>query len=268
MGGTGYLFSNEDPEAGNRFDALAALFDRWTIDHLARLGVAPGARCLEVGAGGGSIAAWLAKRVGSTGHVLATDLDVRWLEAHLQVPGLEVRHHDVVSDPLPERAFDLIHERLVLVHIPARDAVLRRLIGALKPGGWLVCETFDVSLSTNVWRAPDADPDDVGSRVARGVQQLLRQRGADAELGHRLPGLMRSAGLVDVGADAYQVIDGGAGPRRLLRANVIQSMDGLIASGFELEELEGFVAQLDAGQLDPATPLLVSVWGRRPPETS
>jgi hypothetical protein len=79
---------------------------------------------------------------------------------------------------------------------------------------------------------------------------------------------MRSAGLVDVGADAYQVIDGGAGPRRLFRANVIQSMDGLIASGFELEELEGFVSRLDAGEVDPATPLLVSVWGRRPANTS
>jgi hypothetical protein len=72
---------------------------------------------------------------------------------------------------------------------------------------------------------------------------------------------------VDVGADAYQVIDGGAGPRHLLRANVIQSMDGLIASGFEPEALEGLVSQLDAGAFDPATPLLVSVWGRRPPNT-
>jgi tRNA A58 N-methylase Trm61 len=49
-----------------------------------RLGIAEGARCLEVGAGRGSIAAWLCRAVGPAGHVTATDLQtsMRWPQHH------------------------------------------------------------------------------------------------------------------------------------------------------------------------------------------
>jgi trans-aconitate methyltransferase len=48
-----------------------------------------------------------------------------------------------VTDPLPDAAFDLIHARLVLIHVPEREEVLARLVAALKPGGWMVEEEFD-----------------------------------------------------------------------------------------------------------------------------
>jgi len=59
--------------------------------------VAAGWRCLEVGAGGGSIAEWLCDRVGPDGRVVATDLDTRWV-AKLSQPYLEVRVHDLLED--------------------------------------------------------------------------------------------------------------------------------------------------------------------------
>ena len=43
----------------------------------------------------------------------------------------------------PTAQWDLIHERLVLVHIPRRLEVLDRLVEALAPGGWIVLEDFD-----------------------------------------------------------------------------------------------------------------------------
>jgi len=84
MSNSGYLFDNEALEAEDRFGALASLFDPVSFRHFERLGVAEGWRCLEVGAGGGSVATWLATRVGESGHVLATDIDVRWLEDRLR----------------------------------------------------------------------------------------------------------------------------------------------------------------------------------------
>ena len=56
-----------------RYAALSALFDAGTRQHLLDRELAPGWRCLEVGAGGGSIARWLGQRVGPTGRVIATD---------------------------------------------------------------------------------------------------------------------------------------------------------------------------------------------------
>jgi 2-polyprenyl-3-methyl-5-hydroxy-6-metoxy-1,4-benzoquinol methylase len=95
-----------------------------------------------VGAGGGSIAEWLAGQVGPDGRVLATDIDTRFLEQLSHKKNVEVRRHDIVSDSLPERAFDLVHARLVLLHLPERDRVLGRMAAALKPGGWLLTEEF------------------------------------------------------------------------------------------------------------------------------
>ena len=101
----------------------------WMISELV-----PVWNCLEVGEGGGSIAKWLCERVTSTGHVLVTDIDTRFLE-QLRLPNLEVRQHNIVTDPLPERAFDLVHARLVLAHVPERNMALRKLISVLRPGG-------------------------------------------------------------------------------------------------------------------------------------
>src|ERR1019366_6161512 len=52
MTGDGYLLDNQQAEAGRRFDALSAIFDPWTFRHIDDLGISPGWRCWEVGAGG------------------------------------------------------------------------------------------------------------------------------------------------------------------------------------------------------------------------
>jgi SAM-dependent methyltransferase len=209
----------------------------------------------------------MADQVGPLGHVLATDLDVRWLSERFDTSPVEVRTHDIVTDPLPSAAFDVIHERLVLVHVPERETVLRRLVNSLKPGGWLLSESFDAEFGKNPW-LPGDDPNDTGHRLAMGIQTLLRQRGADGTLGRRMPGLMRAAGLTDVGADGYQVLDGGLARQRLFRANIVQSSDELVRQGLiDAGDLEDYVARLDAGAVKASTPMLVSTWGRRPSET-
>jgi tRNA A58 N-methylase Trm61 len=84
-GGSAYVLDNAGKEASARFAALAAMLDPETIRHLEERGIGSGWHCLEVGGGGGSIATWLAARVGPPGHVLATDIDPRFLES-LQIP--------------------------------------------------------------------------------------------------------------------------------------------------------------------------------------
>ena len=106
------------------------------------LGVGPGWRCLEVGGGAGSITQWLCDRVGPTGTVVATDLQRDFLE-DLDEKNLEVRTHDIAADDLEEGAFDLVHSRMVLQHVPGRDQALKRMARALAPGGVLLEEDMD-----------------------------------------------------------------------------------------------------------------------------
>jgi len=108
-GNSGYVLDNAGEQARARFDALSAVFDPGTIRHLETCGIGSGWHCLEVGGGGGSIAAWLSKRVGPTGRVLVTDIDPRHLQS-LKFHNLEVRSHILSQTLCPRlRSISCIH---------------------------------------------------------------------------------------------------------------------------------------------------------------
>src|SRR5664280_2610191 len=71
-----YLLGNFAEPAGVRLEAISALFDPSTFRHVKRLGIRPGWRCWEVGAGSPTVPTWLADQVGPRGSVLATDIDL------------------------------------------------------------------------------------------------------------------------------------------------------------------------------------------------
>jgi SAM-dependent methyltransferase len=138
-----YQLGNEWNQARERLGLLEDTFDVGTIRHLGDLGGSEGWHCLEVGEGGGSIAAWLCRRVGTTGRVLATDLDTRFLD-DLEFPHLEVRRHDILAEDLPQAAFELVHTRALLCHLPQREQALSRMVAAVRPRGWILVEEPDL----------------------------------------------------------------------------------------------------------------------------
>lgn len=256
----GYAFDNAGEETRRRFVALSALYDPSTERHLRARGVRRGWNCLEVGAGNGSIAAWLAQQVTPSGSVLATDIDTRFLNS-LYVPCLTVQRHDVVADFLPNGSFDLIHARLVLIHIPQRQAVLERLIAALKPGGWVVIEDFDCSSA-----APDPD---VGSaadppRTVEAMMSVLAARGCDLLYGRRLPWLLRAHGLLGVEAESRTLLYTGASLfASAMQANIEQLRDEILATGITPPTFDADHARLGDPSEAFVTPVMWSAWGRK-----
>jgi len=105
-----YVFDQGWQKERDRLAGIEFLFDSYSTQRLAGLGVREGWHCLEVGCGAGGVALWLAGQVGSTGRVLAADLDPRFLDGHGRA-NLEVRKHDIAAGPLEEAAFDLAHAR-------------------------------------------------------------------------------------------------------------------------------------------------------------
>ena len=257
-----YLLTNAQEETVARFDALEEAFDELTTGHLRRIGVAPGWRCLELGAGGGSVAAWLATQVGPAGHVVATDLDVSRFRPH-SFDQLEVHRLDLVTDELPAGPWDLIHERLVLQHVPARMQVLDRMVAALAPGGWIVLEDFD----TAEVRTTDRDgPDhELISRVAVAFNKLLAARGGVSSFAANARRELMNRGLLDTGSSGHvSIASGGVGFARAVAANTHQVRDQLEAAGFTPAELDHFLHILDDPDTLVGSPVLISTWGRRP----
>src|SRR5688500_7003372 len=139
-----YVFDNAAPQAPARLRALAAVFDPGTIRQLDARGIAEGWRCLEVGGGLGTMTKWLSARVDPHGSVLTTDIDTRHLDS-LSLANVEIRHHDVVEDPLPATWFDLVYTRLVLEHVSDPTRAVSNMVQAVKPGGWVVIEDFEIA---------------------------------------------------------------------------------------------------------------------------
>ena len=258
-----YLLDNRKLEAGERFRALATLFDPSTFRHLGHLGIERGWRCWEVGAGGPTVASWMAGQVGPEGSVLATDIDVSWIEGSAG-RSFEVKVHDVGADAPPTGPFDLVHARLVLVHVPRRAEALAAMIEVLRPGGWLLLEDADPALQPLTCLDEYGPPQVLANKLRRDFRTLLAQRGAELAFGRTLPRLLREGGLVDVVADGYFPVTSPANTV-LERATVELTRDRLVAEGLAPEaEIDRHLANIASGRLDLATSPMISAWGRKP----
>src|SRR5262245_25255929 len=130
-------FEDED----ERLRLVEAFGDATTMRPIDQIGVLPGWRCLEVGAGRGSIARILAERVGPNGRVIATDINPRFLDS-LKASNVEVRQHDILTDRL-DGPYDFVHSRYLLEHLSNPAKALTHMVGALRPGGVLLAEATD-----------------------------------------------------------------------------------------------------------------------------
>jgi ubiquinone/menaquinone biosynthesis C-methylase UbiE len=185
-----------DAPERERLALLERNLDSLSQRRLAALGIQPGWRCLEVGAGQGSIVRWLAEQVGPQGRVVATDINPRFL-TELQLPNVEVRQHDIRTDPLEPGTYDLAHCRAVLAHMPDPQRVVGRMVEALRSGGWLVIEESDLSSM----RAVDASHP-LAESFERQNREIL-DRIAQAKLynpyvGRRVRSLLEDAGLTAI----------------------------------------------------------------------
>jgi SAM-dependent methyltransferase len=257
-----YLFDNAADQAGARLQALSEIFDPGTIRHLTERGVDRGWHCLEVGGGNGSIATWLSERVGPAGRVLVTDIDPRFLES-VDLPNVEVQRHNIVTDALPDSAFDLVHCRLVLLHLPQREQVLARLIAALKPGGWLVDEEFD---SASLPADPVVNPVEVVPKTHAAMLRLVEDRGVERRFGRLLPGFLRSHGLVDVVAEGHLFMwQAGSPGTTLMRANYEQLREEMITAGYITEEeFKEDLSRMERADFLTLSPIMWTACGRRP----
>ena len=256
-----YLLDNAQEQAAHRMRVLSRLFDPPTQRALTAAGIAPGWDCLEVGGGGGAVARWMAERVGPGGTVLCTDLDPRHIDSAAP-PNLRIVRHDIVRDAMPDTRFDLIHARLVLMHIPERVAVLERLVGALKPNGWLVIEDFD-TLSTLA--DPANYPHETQLAAVDAMRNYMIRGGVDARFGRRLYGRLRELELESVSAEGRVfMFDSASGGAELMRVNFEQIGGAMVAAGFISDaQLQADVARLQAEDFAMPSPILWTVAGRR-----
>jgi SAM-dependent methyltransferase len=177
---------------------------------LERLGLAPGWRCVDVGAGGGDVSVALARVVGRKGRVYAVDSDPARRD-QVAMAAAEAGEAQVIALTqageeltLPEPV-DLAYCRFVLLHVHDPMAVLVRMSRATRVGGWVVVQ----------------EPITSGGRIAGRPLSMPEARHPD--VGAELPALAAGAGLDLV--DAWAEAPAWAGPGPV--ADYLEAMTGV-----------------------------------------
>jgi SAM-dependent methyltransferase len=264
-----YTFDLAWEQERTRVAAGETLFDSFTTSVFDLVGVRGGWRCLEVGAGGGTVAEWLCERSAPGGSVLALDLDTRFVE-RVDQSNLEVRRHDIATGVPRDHQWDLIHGRLVLEHVPDRSEVVSEMVEALAPGGWLVLE--DVDLTEQPYLPPQAYfeyPPRQDQLIARGTAALcgvLRDLGVNLDYGRKLPAELLANGLEEVDARYQtQLVHGGTPRADYTRLMFSFLRDEMISRGLiSEEEYEGVIEGHDDPEVAFMSVPLFSAWGRKP----
>jgi SAM-dependent methyltransferase len=242
-----------DPSWGDERRRLALIeqcYDPITTARLTSIGVGEGWRCMEVGAGGGSMARWLRDRVGSKGRVVAVDLVTQFFEDE---PGIEARKADILVDEIEPDAFDLVYCRLVLHHLRGRQVeAVRRMVTGLRPGG--------VFLASECYLGAMLDsPTPAIAALWRGLYAAMPN--AEYSWAVALPATLQTAGLMAVEASGHvDLLQGGTPLAELLRLT-IEAVRDRIPDDIDIDG--GLKLLSDPTTFEPSI-VWYTAWGIRP----
>lgn len=249
-------FSTHDDQEHARLSSLAGAYDTATTAHLMRLGADDERRCLEVGAGAGSIARWLHDR---GCEVTAIDLNTTFLGA---LPSaIDVAEADICRFR-PDPVYDLVHARFLLDVVADLPAALDAMVGALRPGGKILIEEFDDVTADAAITTRHGLHDD----VVAAKQLVWTTRGLDNFLGRRVMPELAQRGLTGLGAEGHLHLRRGGTPDVApWRRSVIQLQTAMLETGrVDASDLDAYLKLLDDPDFYYFSPLVVATWGTAP----
>ncbi|MEO6502707.1 MAG: methyltransferase domain-containing protein [Jatrophihabitantaceae bacterium] len=252
------LLSKDLPHERDRLGLLEQWGDPESQAVLAQCGLSATSRCLEIGAGAGSIARWLAQQC-PDGRVIAVDSDARYLDGPVQ-PALEWRQEDIGTLEFADDSFDLIHSRLTFCHLGNRREMIDRAFRWLRPGGWLaICDPMLMPAASS------ADPD--VRRFFAAMEQAWTAQGSDmADWARALPTRMAEAGLKDMSVRARANVIGDGGVYDHLAASNIEQEGGyMVERGLVPADVRDRVlALVRSSRLVELRSITLYAWGRKP----
>ncbi len=251
-----------------RLSVLSAALAPSTASLLGAAGVREGMRVLDLGCGGGDVTLALAQLVGAHGAVVGIDVDDVQLDlarkdaADARIEHVEYRIGDAIDIDARDE-YDVVYARFLLTHLADPAATLARMVTATKPGGIVVVEDLDHSAVYSYPALPAlADFVELYNEVAR-------RRGGDPEIGPKLLGMFRAAGLVDLEVRTAQPVFIDGAPKRIHQITLENVRDSMDAEGVATAAALGPIAlELEAFCAEPDTivafPRIFQVFGRRP----
>ncbi len=185
-----YIFEKQsEAREFRRLQLLEVANDPTTISMLKETEIQVGWKCLELGAGAGSILRWLGERVGPSGLAIGVDKNTSFLQDFTSAP-FQICKGTFLEVDLAQ-AFDLIHGRYILIHNKSDEEILRKMFSLLKPGGWALFEEPDFTSATLM----DQGNQNSQARVNRAMCQMFVNGGLDPAYALGLPWKLEQTGF-------------------------------------------------------------------------
>lgn len=123
-------------------------------------GISTGHRVLDVAAGAGEQSITTAKKVGTTGYVLASDISSNILEFAEQMAkqaglkNIETKVMDGENLTIPDATFDAVISRVGLIYFPDQQRALKEMLRVLKPGGKVAAIVYSTPEKNKFFSVP------------------------------------------------------------------------------------------------------------------
>jgi ubiquinone/menaquinone biosynthesis C-methylase UbiE len=264
-----YVFS-QAPNEVERLQSWASSWETETEVLLDRIQVQPGWQAIDLACGPLGIIGPLSRRVGTTGRVIASDLNPGMLAAARRyaeknaLNNIEFVEANALQSNLPRASFDLVHARFLFAPLGKDDILLNEMIALTHPGGIIACQESDESGYVCY------PPQPAWERLKQLTVDAFARGGGDYSAGRRTYGLFRRAGLENVQVRAACLALPAGHPYRswpiesalAFRPKFLEW--GLITSG----ELDYLLQECERIARDPEIFLtsfvVMQVWGRKP----
>lgn len=192
---SGYIM--DSATEGNRLEGKTDPVE--TARQLKLVGLQPGMRALDAGAGTGAIARVMAQMVGPEGRVTAFDASERRMEqgaalaAEAGVENIQFVTGNLLEPSLPKGSFDFIWSRFVFEYLSDEEGerAIAGLIELLVPGGILAIEDIDGNMVFH--DGLDAETEHALNSIIKGLGDSF-----DPFVGRKLFGRFQRQGLQSV----------------------------------------------------------------------
>ncbi len=263
-----YLLGRTSEEY-QRLERQAMLWQPLALRMIKETGLKEGMKCLDVGCGTGNVMRLMGSIVGKGGSVSGIDIDEKVGNEALNILnniGDSVYYFEskdvMIPGAIEPGTYDFIYTRFVLIHQTDPVSMVRKLYDALKPGGTLLVQDYDMaSIKVNEKTIGVVD------YFRDLLIKIFTQTGKDPEAGMHLSIYFEEAGIGSPdGTDASSIITKALLFMQMIKAVALSMKPGITGLNLSTpDRFEQFIRDteqkgIELGNYYYTWPMVNSAW--------
>ncbi len=243
-----------------RQELLGNNYNRLALKYFRQIPLPGNSRILDLGCGQGE-ATRLLYETYSPSECIGFDMDESILDiAKSKGGGPTYQQGNAKQLPHNDDQFDMVFARLLLIHVPGCEEVIKEMVRVCKPGGVVMVQDLAIPKKADLY--PE-------NWAYEKTNHAMRELFANPDMGKQLPLLFKSAGLknITIRSDIYLLHEKGSA-KHLMTQTAEGMLDKMVENGIlKKEEIEGFINEMirveNSNDYTFLTNPFISIWGNK-----